>query len=255
MPFRWTGCECTRGSASDGAPTSASSGTVLVVGGRAAGLSGALALGRARRSVLVVDGREPRNASAAAVHNYLGRDGTPPGDLLAAARAEIAGYGGELIAGEVVFARPDPAGFVVGLADGRAVRARRLLVTTGLVDELSALPGVRELWGHDVLHCPCCHGWEVRDRPIGALSTGPFAVHQALMWWQWSARRELVPAHRTGTHAAGAGAAGRRAGAHRRPAARGAPDHRGGHHPGPPGGLASIHGPVPRPQFAGAAAR
>ncbi len=160
---------------------------VVVIGGGAAGLSGALALGRARRSVLVVDGGKPRNAPAAAMHNYLGRDGTPPNDLLTAGRAEVAGYGGEVIAREVVSARPDPGGFVVDLADGRAVRARRLLVTTGLVDELPAVPGVRELWGRDVLHCPYCHGWEVRDQPIGVLSTGPFAAHQALMWRQWSA--------------------------------------------------------------------
>ena len=160
---------------------------VVVVGGGAAGLSGALALGRARRSVLVVDSGEPRNAPAAAMHNYLGRDGTPPGDLLAAGRAEVVRYGGELVTGEAVAAQPDSAGFVVDLADGRAIRARRLLLTTGLVDELPAVPGVRELWGRDVLHCPYCHGWEVRDQPIGVLSTGPFAVHQALMWRQWSA--------------------------------------------------------------------
>jgi thioredoxin reductase len=159
---------------------------VVVVGGGAAGLSGALALGRARRSVLVVDGGEPRNAPAASMHNYLGRDGTPPGELVAAARAEIAAYGAELLAGEAVSARALPGGFLVELDDGRGVCARRLLVTTGLVDELPPVPGVRELWGRDVLHCPYCHGWEVRDRPIGVLATGPLAAHQALMWRQWS---------------------------------------------------------------------
>ena len=159
---------------------------VVVVGGGAAGLSGALALGRARRTVLVADGGLPRNAPAAAMHNYLGRDGTPPGDLLAAGRAEAAGYGVQLVRAEAVAARIVSAGFVVELAGGRAVRARRLLVTTGLVDELPTVPGLRELWGRDVLHCPYCHGWEVRDQPVGVLSTGPFAVHQALMWRQWS---------------------------------------------------------------------
>jgi len=160
---------------------------VVVVGGGPAGLSGALALSRARRSVLVVDGGEPRNAPAAAMHNYLGRDGTPPADLLAAGRAEVAGYGGELARGEVVGARPGQGGFLVELADGTAVRARRLLVTTGLVDELPGVPRVRERWGHDVLHCPYCHGWEVRDQAIGVLATSPMSVHQALMWRQWSA--------------------------------------------------------------------
>jgi thioredoxin reductase len=163
---------------------------VVVAGGGAAGLSAALTLGRARRSVLVVDAGEPRNAPAGHVHNYLGREGTPPGELLAAGRAEVASYGGEVVRGTVTGARrldgPEE-GFQVTLADGRTVRARRLLVTTGLVDELPSVPGVAERWGRDVLHCPYCHGWEVRDQAIGVLGGGPLAVHQALLWRQWSA--------------------------------------------------------------------
>jgi thioredoxin reductase len=159
---------------------------VVVIGGGAAGLSGALTLSRARRRVLVVDAGAPRNAPAGHVHNYLGRENTPPAELLAIGRAEVAGYGGEVIPGEVVGAERSDDGFRVDLADGRAVSARRLLVTTGLVDELPDLPGVRELWGRDVLHCPFCHGWEVRDRPIGILG-GPFGVHASLLWRQWSA--------------------------------------------------------------------
>ncbi|SCL72723.1 thioredoxin reductase (NADPH) [Micromonospora citrea] len=160
---------------------------VVVVGGGAAGLSGALALTRARRSVLVVDGGEPRNAPAGGVHNYLAREGTPPGELLAAGRAEVAGYGGEFVDGAVVAAtRRDDGGFRVALADGRAVDARRLLVTTGLVDELPDVPGLAGRWGRDVLHCPYCHGWEVRDVPLVVLATGPLAAHQALLWRQWS---------------------------------------------------------------------
>jgi thioredoxin reductase len=160
---------------------------VVVVGGGAAGLSGALALARARRSVLVVDGGQPRNGPAAEVHNVLGRDGTPPAELLAAGRAEVAGYGGSVVAGEVISATRAGNGFAVTLADGRSVGTRRLLVTTGLVDELPAVPGLAERWGHDVLHCPYCHGWEVRDRAIGVLSTGPGGVLKALLWRQWSA--------------------------------------------------------------------
>jgi thioredoxin reductase len=160
---------------------------VVVVGGGPAGLSGALALARARRRVLVVDAGTPRNAPAQQVHNYLGRDGTPPGELLAAGRAEVTGYGGEVVTGTVTDAKPDGDGFRVTLADGNSVEARRLLVTTGLVDELPDLPGLAERWGHTVLHCPYCHGWEVRDQPIGILATGPRAVHQALLWRQWSA--------------------------------------------------------------------
>jgi thioredoxin reductase len=165
---------------------------VVVVGGGAAGLSGALALSRARRSVLVVDGGAPRNAPAAEMHNYLGRDGTPPGDLLAAGRAEVAGYGGTVVTGDVTSAARTGDGFAVALADGRTVHGRRMLVTTGLVDELPDVPGLRERWGHDVLHCPYCHGWEVRDQAVGVLSTGPGGVLKALLWRQWSADVTLL---------------------------------------------------------------
>ncbi len=165
---------------------------VVVVGGGPAGLSGALALSRARRSVLVVDSGTPRNAPAGHVHNYLAREGLPPAELLASGRSEVAGYGGQIEAGEVVAARPERRGFVLDLADGRSVGARRLLVTTGLVDELPDVPGIRELWGSDVLHCPYCHGWEVRDQPIGILASNAFGVHQALMWRQWSADITLL---------------------------------------------------------------
>jgi len=163
-----------------------SSYDVVVVGGGAAGLSGALALARARRSVLVVDSGAPRNAPAGGVHNYLGREGTPPGELVAAGRAEVASYGGEVVTGSVTVARPEGGGFRVELDDGTSVGARRLLVTTGLVDELSDVPGLALRWGRDVLHCPYCHGWEVREQSIGVLSTGPMAAHQALLFRQWS---------------------------------------------------------------------
>ncbi|SCE08515.1 MULTISPECIES: NAD(P)/FAD-dependent oxidoreductase [unclassified Streptomyces] len=161
---------------------------VVVVGGGAAGLSGALTLARARRSVLVIDAGEPRNAPASHVHNYLGRESTPPGELLAIGRGEVAGYGGEVVEGRVASAErlPEGDGFRVVLEGGTMVGARRLLVTTGLVDELPPVPGLAERWGREVLHCPYCHGREVADRPVGVLSTGPLAVHQALMWRQWT---------------------------------------------------------------------
>jgi len=159
---------------------------VVVVGGGAAGLSGALALGRARRSVLVVDEGEPRNAPAGQVHNYLGREGTPPARLLAIGRREVERYGVRIRQDRARTARREPdGGFVVGLGDGQ-VRARRLLVTTGLVDELPEVPGVAAEWGRSVVHCPYCHGWEVRDQPIGVLGTSGLSVRQALMWRQWS---------------------------------------------------------------------
>jgi len=150
----------------------------------------ALTLSRARRSVLVVDGGQPRNAPAGHVHNYLGREGTPPGELLAIGRREVEGYGGRVVPGDVAGAEPidgPDIGFVVRLAEGMSVLGRRLLVTTGLVDELPDVPGLVERWGRDVLHCPYCHGWEVQAQPIGVLATGPAGVHQALLFRQWSA--------------------------------------------------------------------
>ncbi|WP_307815634.1 FAD-dependent oxidoreductase [Planobispora rosea] len=159
---------------------------VVVVGGGAAGLGGALALALARRSVLVVDAGRPRNAPAGHVHNYLTREGTPPAELVAAGREEVTRYGGEIVSGDVETAVRDGDGFLVTLDGGRSVRARRLLVATGLVDELPEVPGVAGRWGRDVLHCPYCHGWEVRDRRIGVLATGPLALHQAHLWRQWS---------------------------------------------------------------------
>lgn len=156
---------------------------VVVVGGGAAGLNAALVLGRARRRVAVVDGGAPRNAPAAHMQGFLSRDGMPPGELLAVGRAEVAGYGVEVIEDQVV--RIDH-GFFVRLAGGRLLRARRVLVATGVRDVLPQVPGVRERWGRDVLHCPYCHGWEVRDQPFGVLGSQPGAVHQTLLVRQWS---------------------------------------------------------------------
>ncbi|MFJ6850153.1 NAD(P)/FAD-dependent oxidoreductase [Streptomyces sp. NPDC091271] len=159
---------------------------VVVIGGGAAGLSGALALSRARRSVLVIDAGSPRNAPAAHAHNYLGREGVPPLELLAIGRAEAADYGAEIVQGNVVSAEKLADGFRVVREDGTTVHARRLLVTTGIVDELPAVEGLAERWGSEVLHCPYCHGWEVRDRPVGILASSPMAVHHALLWRQWT---------------------------------------------------------------------
>jgi len=157
----------------------------IVIGGGAAGLSAALVLGRARRSTLVVDAGEPRNAPAAHMQGYLTRDGMSPAEFLATGREEIARYGVELVRDRAVDVTRD-GDFAVSLAGGRTVRARALVVATGLKDELPAVPGLAERYGRDVLHCPYCHGWEVRDQPFGVLATGPMSVHQALMVSQWS---------------------------------------------------------------------
>jgi thioredoxin reductase len=156
---------------------------VVVVGGGAAGLSAALVLGRARRRVAVIDAGAPRNAAAAHMQGFLSRDGMAPADLLTAGRAEVADYGVELVDDRVVGIE---AGFVVRLAGGRVLDARRILVATGLRDELPDISGVRERWGRDLLHCPYCHGWEVRDQPIGVLGTVPGSVQHALLVRQWS---------------------------------------------------------------------
>jgi thioredoxin reductase len=159
---------------------------VVVVGGGAAGLSAALVLGRARRRVAVVDAGEPRNSPAAHMQGYLSRDGMPPSELLAAGRAEVHRYGVELVAGRVASAAPATDGFTVDLVDGTALAARRLLVATGLGDELPDIPGIRERWGRDLLHCPYCHGWEVRDQRLGVIGSVPESVQFALLVRQWS---------------------------------------------------------------------
>jgi thioredoxin reductase len=152
---------------------------VIVIGGGAAGLSAALVLGRARRRVAVVDGGEPRNAPAAHMQGYLSRDGLPPAELLRLGRDEAAGYGVDFVSGVVASVEP---GFSVELADGRALTGRRLLVATGALDVLPEIAGLADRWGRDVLHCPYCHGWEVRDEPLGVLGS----LEHALLIRQWS---------------------------------------------------------------------
>jgi thioredoxin reductase len=160
---------------------------VVVIGGGAAGLNGALMLARSRRSVMVIDSGEPRNAPASGVHGLLGREGVPPGELLGRGRAEVVGYGGTVVDGRVEDLSGDVgAGFRIRLDGGATVTARRVLIATGLTDVLPPVPGMRELWGEDVLHCPYCHGWEVRDRAIGIVATGPVSIHHALLFRQLS---------------------------------------------------------------------
>lgn len=169
---------------------------VVVVGGGSAGLSAAKVLARSRRSVLVVDAGTPRNAPAHGVHNYLYAEGTPPLQLMRIGRAEAQAYDVHIVEGTAtaatVTATPGPGGsrFAVQVRTGdgasRVVAARRLVLATGLVDVLPDVPGLSQRWGRDVLHCPFCHGWEVRDQPIGVLGTNPMAMHQVLLFRQLS---------------------------------------------------------------------
>jgi len=158
---------------------------VVVIGGGAAGLNAAVTLGRARRSVVVIDSGAPRNAPADGVHMFLTRDGIAPAELVGIGRREVESYGGRFVDGVAVAASRFGDAFVVTLEDRRVLTARRLLVTTGLVDELPDVPGLRELWGRDVHHCPYCHGWELDGQAVGVIGSGPMAVHQALMFRQW----------------------------------------------------------------------
>ncbi|GLY97672.1 hypothetical protein Acsp02_49260 [Actinoplanes sp. NBRC 103695] len=225
----------------------------MIIGGGAAGLSGAVALGRALRSVLVIDGGEPRNAPAEGVHNYLTRDGMPPAELVAAGREEAARYGVEFRSGQVsevtgtadafrvtvtsaadthrkavtsaadthrkaVTSAADPSRGVDGAAgtsreavdgasreavddtsreamdrasreamDGEIVEARRIIVASGVRDVLPDIPGLAEGWGSTVVHCPYCHGWEVRGSAIGVIATSAeMATMKGLLWSQWT---------------------------------------------------------------------
>ena len=151
---------------------------VCVIGGSAAGLAAALQLGRQRRSVIVVDAGEPRNRPAAHMHSYLGREGLPPAELTAAGREEVRSYGGEVLDGLVTrVSRTEAGDFRVELASGHSVIARRVLAATGLVDELPDIDGLAEHWGRDVIHCPFCHGYEVRDQRIAAIVTHQAGLH------------------------------------------------------------------------------
>lgn len=171
---------------------------VIVAGGGPAGLSAALMLGRARRRVLVIDAGSPRNRFAAHMHGVLGQEGVPPGEFLARGRAETADYGVEFAAGSVTQVEHTQGGLHVTTADGATRFTRALVVATGLRDELPEIPGLAERWGVTVLHCPYCHGWEVRDQHLGVLTTSPMGLHQAELIRQWS-DRVTVFTHGLGT--------------------------------------------------------
>ena len=158
---------------------------VAIVGGGAAGLSAALVLGRARRRVIVIDAGQPRNAPAAHMQGFLSRDGTPPSELLAAGRAEVAPLRRRTDRGPRR-RRPRRASRCA-CDSGRVVDAGQVLLATGAGDVLPVgIEGARERWGRDFLHCPYCHGWEVRDRPVGVLGTGPGSVEHAHLLRQWT---------------------------------------------------------------------
>jgi len=164
---------------------------VLIVGGGPAGLNAALTLGRARYSVLLCDAGAPRNADVHAMHNFLSRDGTDPAEIRAIGRAQLRPYDSvEVRDVAVESARRDGDGFAITLADGTQEYTRKILLATGLVDELPAIDGLAPRWGHSVFNCPYCSGWEVRDQPLAVIGNGPTVLQFTLHLLQWS--RDVV---------------------------------------------------------------
>ncbi|NUW40856.1 NAD(P)/FAD-dependent oxidoreductase [Nonomuraea rhodomycinica] len=149
----------------------------IIVGGGAAGLTAGVVLARARFTTLVVDGGEPRNGPAGHMHGYLTRDGMAPKEFVATGQDEFVRYGGTLVRASVTGARRGQDGtFELRLDDDRVLRARSVLVATGLSDELPDIPGLSERWASEVHHCPHCHGHEVRGRAVAVIGGARAAV-------------------------------------------------------------------------------
>lgn len=159
---------------------------VAVVGGSYAGLSAALQLARARKRVLVVDAGQRRNRFADASHGFLGRDGEAAAVIAKQAWQQLMAYPTvRWIDGEVVGAKPVNSAFALSMADGRHFEAKRLVLASGVVDELPDIDGLQARWGRTVFHCPYCHGYELARGRIGVLASGPMSMHQALMLPDW----------------------------------------------------------------------
>lgn len=158
----------------------------IIIGGSFAGLSAAIYLARARRSVRVIDAGAPRNRFAAASHGFFGQDGADPRAMIAAARTQLENYpSARVVRGEATEAETAPEGFAVTLCDGERLRARRLVLAFGVSDVLPDVPGLRERWGVSVLHCPYCHGFEFAERRLGVLYKTAMSVHQAALIAEW----------------------------------------------------------------------
>ena len=164
---------------------------VAIIGGSNAGLSAALTLGRSRRKVAVIDAGDPRNAPASHAHNIFTRDGTPPGELLRIGREQLRAYDVELVQARVTEVAGSKGAFQLSLDNSEALSASRIVLATGISDDLPDVPGVKELWGKSIFTCPYCHGWEVRDQPLVVVGDGE-ANHYgyARLIQHWS--RDLV---------------------------------------------------------------
>ncbi len=158
----------------------------IVIGGSYAGLSGAMQIARSGRPVCILDSGQPRNRFAAHSHGFFGQDGRPPRQMIAEARADLAAYPNvTLLDTRAITASREANGFSVMTATGERLYGKKLLLAYGVVDLLPDIPGLRERWGVTALHCPYCHGYEVRGERLGVLSVGPLSTHQALLISDW----------------------------------------------------------------------
>ncbi len=159
---------------------------VIIIGGSFAGLSAAMYIARARRSVCIIDTGSPRNRFAAHSHGFFAQDGSAPGLLLAAARSQVAAYPtAAFIEEEAISVVREPEGFSVKLATGEVLESARLVLAFGITDELPAIPGLAERWGTSVLHCPYCHGFEFSGQRLGVLHVAPRSIQQAMLIAEW----------------------------------------------------------------------
>ena len=168
---------------------------VAIVGGGPAGLSAAILLGRSRRRVVVIDHGRPRNYAAKAIHGFLGLDGIAPAEFRKIGREQCGVYGVEFVDEEVIGACQcevgNGAGFELQMRDGATVRTKKLLLATGVRDELPSIANIAEFYGTSVHHCPYCDGWEHRDQRLVAFGQGESGVELALMLLNWSPRVTL----------------------------------------------------------------
>jgi thioredoxin reductase (NADPH) len=168
---------------------------VVIVGAGAAGLTAGIVLARAQSEVVVLDEGRPRNSRAAHMHGFVSRDGMSPSEFLTIGRAELSRYGATLIETRVVTAQRADDHFVVHTGDGQRIESRTVLVASGLTDQVPRIPGVRELWGTAVHHCPHCHGWEVRGQELVVIGgeVPRMTVHQAALLRRYTDRVSLCP--------------------------------------------------------------